>query len=72
MNVETVFFALMSTAWVFLVGWLLLLIVASGIAFREVTRLSSSRVRSSKYHSAFRPIKDRLDSELRILGDSRG
>lgn len=35
MNVETVFFALMSSSWFFLAGWLLLLLVASGITFSD-------------------------------------
>lgn len=35
MNIEAVFFDLVSTGWFFLAGWIIILLVASGITFGD-------------------------------------
>ncbi len=35
MNLESAFFDLMSTSWFFLAGWVLVIVIASGIAFSD-------------------------------------
>jgi len=55
MNADLLYAILMGAGWVFLVGWLALLVVACGLAFRSDTRMQPTirraRLASGAYES---------------------